>query len=260
MTPRASGAVRRVVPFVAAAAVWEIFARSGVFADALTPSLVTVAQALGRMAADGSLAMHAAATVGRLAAGYVLAVAIGVPLGLAMGRWRALERGVLPIVTALLPVPSLAWVPLFILWFGLGNAATVLLVTYAAVLPIAFNAWSGVRTVNALWVRVAEAFGAGPWTRFRRVDLPGALPLLLTGLRLGLARSWRAVVSGEMIAATARGLGWLIFDAKEFLQTDVVIAAILVIGLIGLVLEGAVFRPVERATVQRWGVVVRAGE
>ncbi len=251
---------RRAAPFAGLALLWEAFARSGLFAPALAPSLVTVGETLWRMLADGSMGRHAAATAGRLLAGYAVAAAIGVPLGLAMGRWRLLERALLPLISALLPVPSLAWVPLFILWFGLGNTATVFLVTYAAVLPIAFNTWGGMRAVNPLWARVAEAFGARAWIRFRRVDLPASLPLVLTGLRLGLARSWRAVVSGEMIAATAHGLGWLIFDAKEFLQTDVVLAAILVIALVGLLLEGFMFQPIEKATVRRWGVVVRAGE
>src|SRR5439155_130192 len=118
----------------------------------------------------------------------------------------------------------------FILWFGLGNAASVALVFYAATFPIILNTWTGVRSINRIWIRAAETMGAGGGELFRKVVLPGSLPFVIAGLRQAFARSWIAVVGGEMIAATSWGLGWVIFDSKEFLRTDVMLSTLVLIG------------------------------
>jgi NitT/TauT family transport system permease protein len=172
-----------------------------------------------------------------------------------MGRYRHVERFFLPLVSVLMPIPSLAWIPVFILWFGLGNAATIALVFYAATFPVVFNTWTGVRSVNRLWVRSAQAMGANERALFQKVVLPGSLPFIIAGFRQAFARAWIAVVGGEMIAATSWGLGWVIFDSKEFLNTDVMMASLAVIGIIGLVFERLIFQPIEQRTVNRWGLV-----
>jgi NitT/TauT family transport system permease protein len=172
-----------------------------------------------------------------------------------MGRFRPVERFFLPLVSVLSPIPSLAWVPLFIIWFGLGNAAAIGLVVYAAIFPFVLNTWTGVRSVNRLWLRAAESMGADPRALFLKVVLPGALPFIIAGFRQAFARSWIAVVGGEMIAATTQGLGFVIFDAKEYLNTDVMLGSLLVIGLLGLAFERFVFQAIERHSVGRWGMV-----
>ena len=237
------------------ALAWEVFARSRVFAPALTPTLAEIGAALGRMILDGSLFGHVAFTLYRVLSGLALAAMVGIPLGMLMGRWRPVERFFLPLMSVLMPIPSLAWVPVFILWFGLGNTATIMLVFYAATFPLMYNTWTGVRSVNRIWLRAASAMGADERALFRKVILPGSLPFVITGLRQAFARSWIAVVGAEMLAASDWGLGWVIFDAKEFLQADRMLASLAVIGLIGLVFERLVFGSLERATVQRWGMV-----
>jgi NitT/TauT family transport system permease protein len=237
------------------AGAWETVARSGAFAPALTPTIPEIIAALGRLAANGSLLGHVAATLGRVLSGLVLAAAIAVPLGLLMGRWRPAERFCLPLMSVLMPIPSLAWVPVLILWFGLGNTTTVLLVFYAAALPLAYNTWTGARSVSPLWLRAARLMGADTRSLFWKVTLPGALPYVIAGLRQAFARAWIAVVGGEMLAASAWGLGWVIFDAKEFLATDVMMGALAVIGLIGLAVERLVFAVLEARTVVRWGML-----
>ncbi len=234
---------------------WEAFARSRLFAPALTPTVEAIAGALLRMVLDGSLFGHALFTLYRVLAGLVLAALCGIPLGMLMGRWRPVERFFLPLISVLMPIPSLAWVPLFILWFGLGNTATIMLVFYAATFPLMYNTWTGVRSVNRLWLRAASAMGADERVLFRKVVLPGALPFVITGLRQAFARSWIAVVGGEMIAASAWGLGWVLFDAKEFLNTDVMMGVLVVIGALGLLFERVVFQALEARTVARWGMV-----
>ena len=187
--------------------------------------------------------------------GFGLAVVVGLPLGILMARFRPLENFFMPLVSALMPIPSFALVPLFMLWFGIGNTATILIVFYAASFPMLFNTWSGVRSVNPLWLRAAGAMGADERRLFWKVIIPGAAPFIITGLRQAFQRAWIAVVGAEMIAASDWGLGWVIFDAKEFLNADLMLAALIVIGVIGLLFERFVFAPLERRTVLRWGML-----
>ena len=128
------------------------------------------------------------------------------------------------------------------------TSPAILLVGFVAAFPIIFNTWTGVKAVKEIWVRSAQAMGADDRRLFRHVILPGALPYILTGLRLGLAQAWRILVGVEMLAAVPWGLGWLIFGAREFLNTDVMLAGIAVIGVIGLTLEKLVFQRLEDFT------------
>jgi NitT/TauT family transport system permease protein len=246
---------RHFTSLLFAALLYEGLARSGAFAPALLPTLATVGRALIDGVLDGTLPGHALATLYRVLMGLALAIAIALPLGLLMGRFRPIEAFFLPLASALMPIPSLAWVPVFILWFGLGNATAIGIVCYAGIFPMLINAWSGVRAVNPIWLRAGSALGATERTLFRKVIVPGSLPFLLAGLRQAFMRAWIAVVGAEMLAASDWGLGCIIFDAKEFLKTDVMLAALAVIGLIGFAFERLVFGVLERLTVVRWGML-----
>jgi len=245
---------RGAMTLLIVAAVYEAVARSGYFAPVLMPSLGVVARTLVAMLADGTLLLHAGATLYRVLLGFGLAVAVGLPLGVLMGRFRPLEHFVLPLTSALMPIPSLAWVPVFILWFGLGNTVTILIVFYAALFPMLLNTWSGVRSVNPIWLRAAGAMGANERALFWKVIIPGASPFIIAGLRQSFLRAWIAVIGAEMLAASDWGLGWVIFDAKEFLDTNVMLASLVVIGIIGFATERFVFGSIERATIYRWGM------
>jgi NitT/TauT family transport system permease protein len=236
------------------AAIYEAVARSGYFPPALMPTLGTVARTLFASLADGTMFLHAAATFYRVLVGFGLAVAVGLPLGVMMGRFRPVENFVLPLTSALMPIPSLAWVPVFILWFGLGNTVSILIVFYAALFPMLINTWSGVRSVNPIWLRAAGAMGANERALFWKVIIPGASPFIIAGLRQSFLRAWIAVIGAEMLAGSDWGLGWVIFDAKEFLDTDVMLASLIVIGCIGFATERLVFGSIERATIYRWGM------
>jgi len=251
---RARSLIRAAITLACAAAVYEALARSGYFAPALLPTLPLIARALYASLADGSMIEHAAFTLYRVLFGFGLAVVVGIPLGILMARFRPVENFCLPLVSALMPIPSFALVPLFMLWFGIGNLTTILIVFYAATFPMLFNTWSGVRSVNPIWLRAAGCMGADEHSLFWKVIIPGASPFIITGLRQAFLRAWIAVVGAEMIAASDWGLGWVIFDAKEFLNTDIMLAALIVIGGIGFVFERVVFGSLERATVQRWGM------
>src|SRR5262249_1242579 len=146
--------------------------------------------------------------------GFALAVVVRLPLGVLMGRFRAVENFFLPIASALRPIPSLAWVPAFVLWFGLGSTVTALVGFYVAMFPMLLGAWPGMRSVIRLWLRAAGGRGADARALFWKVILPGASPFIITGLRQAFLRSWIAVVGAEMIAASEWGLGWVIYDSK----------------------------------------------
>jgi NitT/TauT family transport system permease protein len=246
---------RGALTILGAAGLYEVLARSGIFPAALLPTLPTVARTLWDMLADGSMIQHVAFTLYRVLLGFALALAVSIPLGILMARFRPVERFFLPLVNALMPIPSFALVPVFMLWFGIGNTTTILIVFYAASFPMLLNAWSGVRSVNPLWLRAAGAMGANERALFWSVMLPGASPFIITGMRQAFVRAWIAVVGAEMIAASDWGLGWVIFDAKEFLNADIMLASLVVIGLIGIAFERLVFGSLENATVLRWGMV-----
>jgi NitT/TauT family transport system permease protein len=246
---------RGALTLLLAAAIYEALARSGWFAPALMPTLEKIAGTLVAVLADGTMLVHAATTLYRVLFGFSLAILAGLPLGILMGRSRRIENFVLPLASALMPIPSLAWVPVFILWFGLGNTVSILIVFYASLFPMLLNAWAGVRAVNPLWLRAAGAMGADEQALFWKVIIPGASPFIITGLRQAFLRAWVAVVGAEMLAASDWGLGWVIFDAKEFLNADLMLASLAVIGAIGFAFERLVFGSLERATVQRWGMV-----
>ena len=242
-------------PFLLLAAVWEGVAASGIFPDKLFPSLVTVFATLARTAVDGILWEHTAGTLVRLLLGFLIAAVIGVVLGILMGRFRVVEELFLPAVSFGYPIPGLAYAPLFMLWFGLGDVPAVLLVAVASCFVIILNSWKGVKAVRPLWLRAAEVMGANERQIFWKIMMPATLPYVLNGLRLGLAQAWRILVIVEMLMAVDRGLGWMIFGAREFLNTDVMLCGVIVIGIVGLLLEKQVFERIERYTVVRWGML-----
>jgi len=246
---------RNVFPFIVVGGLWEAVAHLGVFPVQFFPPLESIAAAFARLTASGVLPHHAFDTLIRLTAGFALAGLVGIVVGVLMGRSRRAEDILLPLVSIGAPIPGLAYAPLFLLWFGPGNIPAVALVAFVSAFPVIYNSWTGVKAVKEIWLRSAQAMGADDRRLFRHVVLPGALPYIVTGLRLGLAQAWRILVAVEMLAAVPWGLGWLIFGAQEFLNTDVMLSGIAVIALIGLGLEKLVFQPLENFTVVRWGMM-----
>jgi NitT/TauT family transport system permease protein len=247
--------VRGVAGVVVLAAVWEAFARSGMFSTAMTPPLESIGKIMWRILADGSLVENAGATLVRVFVGLAISFSVAIPLGVLMARYWVSERIFLPVLSVLLPIPSLAWVPLFILWFGIGNTATILVVVYASAFPLVYAVWTGVRAVNPLWLRAAAVMGADEATLFRKVIWPGALPYIITGARLAFGRAWIGVIGGELLASPKLGLGEIIFNAAEFLDAGVMLSTLIAIGVIGVFFERFVFQTLEQVTVRRWGMV-----
>ncbi|MGR6993528.1 taurine ABC transporter permease TauC [Klebsiella aerogenes] len=196
--------------------------------------LLTIAGPQGFM--DATLWQHLAASLTRIAIALVLAAIVGVPVGIAMGLSPTV-RGILdPLIELYRPVPPLAWLPLVIIWFGIGETPKILLIYLAIFAPVVMSTLAGVKSAQQVRVRTAQSLGASRAQVLWLVILPGALPEILTGLRIGLGVGWSTLVAAELIAAT-RGLGFMVQSAGEFLATDVVLAGIAVIAIIAFVLE-----------------------
>jgi taurine transport system permease protein len=179
---------------------------------------------------------HFAASVARVFAAFVLAVTVAVPVGLSMGVSR-IARGVFdPPIEFYRPLPPLAYLPLMVIWFGIGETSKIILLFLAIFAPVALAARAGVRSVSQEQIQAARSMGASPWQVVLHVIAPGALPEILVGLRIGMGVGWTTLVAAEMVAADA-GLGKMVFNAANFLRTDVVMLGTIVIGIIAFAFE-----------------------
>jgi NitT/TauT family transport system permease protein len=203
------------------------------------------------LAKDGTLWRHIGASLMRVGAGFGLAVCVAVPLGLWMGWVRGAYRMLNPVFQILRPISPIAWIPIAILWFGVGNASPIYLIFISSVFPMVVQTTVGVHTIEKRYLRAAENFGVSRATLFKQVVIPAVLPQVLVGMRIGLGVAWLVVVAAEMIALRS-GLGYMIMDARNAgNRYDLVIAGMIIIGLIGLALDG-IMRLLEGIRWVRW--------
>ncbi|MEA2601144.1 MAG: NitT/TauT family transport system permease protein [Acidobacteriota bacterium] len=201
----------------------------------------------------GVLFKFVVASLFRVATGYLMAVFIGIPLGLLMGWFTRFRMALNPAIQVLRPISPIAWIPVAILWFGVSDMAPIFLIFLASLFPITVAAMAAVQNIQLVYIRAARNFGIGGLELFKKVVLPAALPQILTGLRLALGVAWLVVVAAEMIAVNS-GLGYLIIDARNAgKRYDLVVAGMAMIGLIGLGLDWLV-RRMERLDEVRWGI------
>ncbi|WP_406873204.1 taurine ABC transporter permease TauC [Aminobacter sp. P9b] len=241
-TPRRELSSRTIsaITILAALLVWTLVTRLGLVAPLFLPPPQDVLSKFWTVASQGfvdaTLAQHLLASLGRVFTALVAATLVGIPVGLAIGASRV-GRGLFdPVLEFLRPIPPLAYLPLIIIWFGIGESAKVLVIAIAMVAPIALSTASGVRGVQQDRLSAASSLGATRWQVIRFVVLPSALPSIVTGLRIALGAGWTTLVAAELVAAT-RGLGFMIQSAAQFLVTDVVVMGILVIAAVAFVLE-----------------------
>jgi NitT/TauT family transport system permease protein len=200
---------------------------------------------------DGTLWMHIGASLMRVGVGFSLAVLVAVPLGLWLGWVRGAYSTLNPLFQILRPISPIAWIPIAILWFGVGNASPIYLIFISSVFPMIVQTTAGVHTIERRYLRAAENFGVSRYTLFRQVVIPASLPQIIVGMRIGLGVAWLVVVAAEMIALRS-GLGYLIIDSRNAgNRYDLVIAGMIIIGLIGLLLDG-VMRLLEGLKSVRW--------
>lgn len=203
------------------------------------------------LARDGTLWMHIAASLMRVGAGFGLAVVLAVPFGLWMGWVPGAMKTFNPVFQMLRPISPIAWIPIAILWFGVGDASPIYLIFISSVFPMVVQTTAGVHTIERRYLRAAENFGVSRYSLFSQVVIPAVLPQIIVGMRVGLGVAWLVVVAAEMIALRS-GLGYLIIDSRNAgNRYDLVIAGMVIIGLIGLLLDGGM-RLLEGIKTVRW--------
>ncbi len=237
--------------------LWEAGSRAGLFSPVLLPSPTAVAikwwayllplqpQEVGQSyfswMFSGELLHDAYSSLYRVVAGFLIGAGLALPLGLLMGASTRIYDLFNPMMQILRPIPPIAYIPLAILWFGLGNPPSFFLIAIGAFFPVLMNTIAGVRQVDGIYLRAARNLGAGQWTMFTRVILPAATPFILAGVRIGIGTAFIVVIVSEMIAVND-GLGFRILEAREFMWSDKIIAGMITIGLLGLAIDTGVSR------------------
>lgn len=190
---------------------------------------------------SGELIGDAVASLSRVGAGFIIGSVLALPFGLLMGANDAIYRLFNPLFQVLRPIPPIAFIPLSILWFGLGNPPAIFLIIIGAFFPVLMNTIAGVRQVDGIYIRAAQSLGASQWTLFLRVLLPAAMPYILAGMRIGIGTAFIVVIVSEMIAVNS-GLGYRILEAREFFWSDKIIAGMISIGLLGFAIDSGMNR------------------
>lgn len=236
---------------------WEAVARSGFLPKWAFPSLFEVVGAFLELTLDKTLFVHTGASLFRQVTGVILAGVAGVVLGVATGISPVLRAALMPLCRLLYPIPGIAWIPIAILWFGIGFKSTVFVVFFTGLWPTLFNTQAGILSMEAQYTDVAKVYLADRAFYVRHVVLPGALPFILTGLRLTYGVGWRVIVGAEIISSIT-GLGFMLDDARWQLRPDILVLGMAMIALIGWTFDRYLFGTLERATLQKWGMQSRS--
>ncbi|TXL68212.1 ABC transporter permease [Zeimonas arvi] len=242
------------LPLIALVVLWAIVVRAFDVNPRLFPGVGAVGAAAIESLADGSLLAHVAASMWRVLVGTVLALVVAIPMGIAMGVSPGISSFFTPIFRFFSVLAGIAWIPIATLWFGYGFGAIVFVIFNAVFFVVTYNTLLGVASIPMPLRHAAASLGAGPWQQVTQVLLPGALPNIVTGIRTGLGFAWRGLIAAEMIATNV-GLGYMLFVARDFYRTEVIVFGMIVIGVLWLLIDRLLLVPLERATMERWGMV-----
>ncbi|MFD1851384.1 ABC transporter permease [Oceanobacillus bengalensis] len=228
--------------------VWEILSRMGVFPAYQLPAPTTIIETIREMAQDGTLWTHIGVTTFRVFAGFALGTIVAIILGSFVGFYKKAEQIFDPMIQAFRSIPSLAWVPLFILWMGIGEPSKITMIAVGVFFPVYLNIVSGIMGVDRKLIEVGKMYGLNTFHLIRKVILPASLPSFLVGLRSGLGLGWMFVVAAELMGAS-QGLGYLLVLGQNTLSPEIIIASIILFAIIGK-LSDWVLKLVEKRTLQ----------
>ncbi len=245
--------LHRIAFYVGLVAAWQIIAMIGIWPSNVFSSPYEVAEDLVYTAMDGSLFYGVAMSMWRLAAGLTIAIGGGIILGVFMARVEVVNQTVGSLVLGLQSIPSIAWVPLAILWYGLNDAGIIFVVAIGAIFAVTINTYTGVKNIDPHFIEAARNMGAKGSQLITAVLLPAAFPYMISGFKQGWAFAWRGVIGAELLFAYM-GLGHLLYAARSLTDVSQVIAIMLVIMAIGLAVDGVVFKRVENRIMSRWGL------
>jgi NitT/TauT family transport system permease protein/taurine transport system permease protein len=254
LSGRARSAAVFMLPLLALVAIWAAVVRVFEVDPRVFPGVGAVLGAGHEALADGTLIQHIGASLGRIAVGTLIALALGIPLGVAMGVSQPVATFFTPLVRFFSVLAGIAWIPIATLWFGYGFGAITFVIFNAVFFVVAYNTLLGVSSIPMPVRHAAASLGAGRWAMLTQVLLPGALPNIVTGVRTGMGFAWRGLIAAEMIATNV-GLGYMLFAARDFYKTEVIVLGMIVIGVLWLALDRLLLAPLERATTERWGMV-----
>lgn len=254
MPSRLSSTLLFLAPLAALVALWAIVIAAFDVNPRVFPGVPAVWHAFVEAVRDGTLIQHIGASLGRIAVGTVLAILIAVPLGIAMGVNKVVADFLNPLLRFFSVLAGIAWIPIATLWFGYGFGAITFVIFNAVFFVVTYNTLLGVSTIPRPVRNAAASLGAGRYAMLTEVLLPGALPNIVTGIRTGLGFAWRGLIAAEMIATNV-GLGYMLFLARDFYRTEVIVMGMIVIGVLWLLIDRLVLAPLERRTIERWGMV-----
>ena len=230
------GILWRLVLPLSIVLAWEAVCRAGLVNSYAMPSPEAVVKTAVDSIRDGSLWGHILASFFRVHEGFMLAAAFGLVLGILMGLSKRAEHFFEVTVQILKPIPPIAWIPLAILWFGIGEQSKLFIIILGAFFPILLNTISGIHNLDPRYLELAEVYEVSRKRLITRIILPGAMPEVLTGIRVGLGNAWVCVVAAEMIAAS-QGIGYMLSNGRSMSRPDIVILGMLLIGIIGKVVD-----------------------
>ena len=215
---------------------WISATKNELFPPVILPSIAMVFTSLISQISSGQIFQDVLISLSRVMQGYGIGLILGVFMGTLMGISGSTNKFFSGTFDAIRQIPPLAWIPLVILWFGVGETSKVILIAKASFFPILLNTISGIKSTPKAYIEVAKLYNKNSWKIFRQIYLPYALPNIFVGLRLGLSSAWMTVIAAELIASTS-GIGYRINDARNLLQSDVVITGIIVVGLLGVIMD-----------------------
>jgi taurine transport system permease protein len=251
---RALTSLKILLPFGLLVLIWWAVKASGDFPENVLVSPLAVWRAFVYLVTHGVMAEYASTSLTMIGIAASLSMLIGIPVGFAVGVNRYAAHALEGFLRFLQGISGIAWLPLAIIWFGFTHTTTLVIVMYTLIVPIVFNTMIGVRAIPENYVLALRSLGAGRLRLVTDVYLPGALPSIVVGVRLGMGYGWRALIAAEMLVRKG-GLGDLIFGARTFAQVDRIIVGMIMIGLLYIIVDRLIVQPIENLTIARWGLL-----
>ena len=246
-------AIKRIIFFAAIIAFWEIGSRLELWHPLIFPSLSSVFSALVEGFQDKTLIYDLIASFKRLAVGLTISLIIGTLIGILLGKSKTADETLGAVILALQSVPSIVWLPIAIMWFGLNEKAVIFVTILGGTFVMALNMRTGIKNVSPLYIKAAQTMGANGIDLFTRVIFPASIPYVVTGSRLAWAFAWRALMAGELLS-TGPGLGYTLRYASDFGRMDIVIGVMIIIGAIGMIVDQFIFQRIEKSVIKKWGL------
>jgi len=245
--------IQTIVFYLVLLALWQIVFKLAIWPDFLFPAPMSVLETFRQGFADGSFLIGISISMSRVAKGYLIAIALGLPAGVLIARLNIFKNTIGTLISGLQPLPSICWLPLAVLWIGLNKRAIIFIILIGATFSIATATEAGVRNVPPIFLRAAKTMGTKGWRIYTDILFPAALPSIMTGMKLAWAFAWRALMAGELLSSGV-GLGQILMIGRDLNDMSMVIAVMIIIATLGQLIDRFIFCMVETKVRKRWGL------